>query len=161
MVSPLSLEGNKMATPNEARMLGHGRHALAEHKQNRWFVTVEADVTKEDLLRPSYWAPMSAKGEVRPCDEIVVFPDTGEWRILLHVVMTNRFGMTVAILQENSFVEEARSIESDPTEFQVQWRGPNGQWAIVNKATQEVVRSGIPSKPLAFEMLGDMVTKAA
>jgi hypothetical protein len=161
MVSPLTLERHKMATPNEARMLGHSRHALAEHKQNRWFVTVESDVTKEDLLRPSYWAPMSARGEVRPCDEIVVFPDSGEWRILLHVVMANHSGMMVAVLQETSFAEQVKSAESDPIGFDVAWRGPHAQFAIINRANKEVVKDRIPSKEQAFQMIRDMANPKA
>lgn len=137
-------------------MLGHGRHALAEHKRNVWFVTVEGDVTKDELLRPSYWAPMSASGKVRPCDEIIVFPDTGEWRLVFHVVMANQNGLTLALLQENEFADAAQSVEADAIGFKVKWNGPNGQWAVINRANNEAVREKIPSKEQAFQMIRDL-----
>lgn len=142
-------------------MLGHGRHALAEHKRNQWFVTVEGDVTKEELLRPGYWAPMSAGGSVRPCDELIVFPDTGEWRMVFHVVMANQNGLTLALLQENSFGAEVQSAAADPVGFDVQWRGPHAQFAVINRATKEVVRDKIPSKEQAFQMIRDIANPKA
>lgn len=145
-----------MSNPNEARILPHGRYALAEHKRNIWFVTVEAGTKKEDLLRPSFWAPMSAAGMVRPCDEVIVFPDTGEWRIVLHVVMANHSGMTVSVLSENDFVSEVESASSDPVGFDVQWRGPHAQFAIVNRASKQVIKDKIPSKEQAFQMIRDL-----
>lgn len=142
-------------------MLPHGRHALAEHKRNVWFVSVPADVTKEDLLTPGYWAPMSAKGEVRPCDEIIVHPDTGEWRIHLHVIMANKSGMTLAVLQENSFVDQVQSVASDPMGFDVQWRGPHAQYAVIDRSTKQVVKDKFPDKDMAFQHIRDIANPKA
>jgi hypothetical protein len=142
-------------------MLPHGRHALAEHKRNVWFVSVPGDVTKDDLLTPSYWAPMSAKGEVRPCDEIIVHPDTGEWRMVFHVVMANQNGLTLALLQENSFGAEVESAATDPIGFDVQWRGPHAQFAVINRATKEVVKDKLPTKEQAFQMIRDIANPKA
>lgn len=143
----------------EQIMLSERRFDLAEQKHNRWFAGVENSVSIDDVMNPEFWGHVARN--LRPCDEIVVYPDSCEWRLHLHVVSVNRQGATVAKLAYNDFTTGDVVAGEDPTGLIAKWAGPIRMWEVVRKDDGSMVKSGVPTKEAAFDYIRDTERKVA
>ena len=130
------------------------RHfGLAETRRNIWLVTATGTMTEDDVLAHAFWAHVSNK--LQPCDEIIVFHESNEWRLELCVRSADRTGANVEVLVRSDWREVSKGEHDDGDSFAVRWRGPYDRYGVVRKENGEVIKAGFQTKEAALEFLRD------
>jgi hypothetical protein len=142
----------------EPRTLNERYFALAETRRNVWLATVDDGVTEEDVLNHAFWSHNAR--HIRPSDEIIIVPVSGEWRMHLYVIRTDKLGADVALLHKHDFREMASEALDAGDALAVRWRGPHAQFGVVRKDSGQVVKDGFPTKEAAFDFIRDTAQAA-
>lgn len=137
------------------------RFKLAEHERNVHVITVEAGVTRAQLLDPAFLAHVAAK--LRPYTQIEVRSDDGTMFARLLVLQAERTWATCYVLEwhdlttkdvslSKSAMAEAVAIEKKTAErYEVVWKGPHLKGCVIDNGVNPpvIVRDKEPSKEAA------------
>lgn len=126
---------------------------LAEQRRNIWLVTATGVITENDVAAHSFWAHVAR--HLRPCDEIIVWHESNEWRMHLVVLNVDKAGASVRVIASNDWREISSGALDGGDVMAIRWRGPHAQYGVVRKDTGEVVKDGFPTKEMALEFLRD------
>jgi hypothetical protein len=137
----------------EQRQLLERNFGLAEQRRNIWLATAYGDVTEAEITNHAFWAHISRL--IRPSDEIIVIPESNEWRMHLYVIRVDKVGADVAILSKHDFREMAKEALDGSDPFTIRWRGPHRGYGVIRKETSEVIQDGFASKEAALEFMRD------
>lgn len=110
-----------------------------------WVATVEHGVTREDILRPDFWAQTALK--LKPYNRIDVQADDGSFFAEYLVLTCDK---TYATLKELSWTELNTAKEAPNEEFYPKWGGPHLKWRIIRSSDNEAVMEMLDSKDLAI-----------
>lgn len=126
------------------------RFNLAEYWRRDFVVNAEIGTTKEDILRPEYWALVAQ--HLKPFDHIEVRDEAGEWIAELSVRQADRTWANVALLHFHQFV----AISDQPgvaARHRVEWKGPQHKWAVIRNGDSQMVQKGFSERESANEWL--------
>lgn len=137
----------------EPRQLLERNFGLAEQRRNIWLATAYGDADESEVTSHQFWAHIARL--IRPSDEIIVIPESNEWRMHLYVIRVDKAGADVAVLSKHDFREVAKEALDGGDVMTIRWRGPHAQYGVVRKDTGEVVKDGFASKESALEFLRD------
>ena len=142
-------EAEKVTTLSKAK-LHFGRLVEAEHASRKWRATVPSGVTVEDVLRPTFWSHYTKN--LKPGDDIDVVCEDATWRAILWVMFvgTTEVKTEVFIHKEFGLLAGVTSMSDD---YDVVWKGPVLNYAIINKANGEIVKDKLMPKSEAFNYL--------
>lgn len=120
----------------------------ADHARQRMFVSIPAGTLSTDILKPDYWAHHTAS--VRPNDLIEAPCEDGSWDALLRVMFVGRAEVRVSVIYCVEH-DEVEGIESDI--FEVKWKGPGVQFAVVRRDDGAVIKNNLYPKDVAITYL--------
>lgn len=130
----------------------------AEYWRRDWVVNAEEGTTKDDILKPDYWALVSYK--MHPYDRIELRLETGEWIAELLVVQAERTFAKVVLLHFHELVS-ANSLPEVPSKFRIEWKGPQHKHAVIRVSDSVVLKNGFDSKDKARDWLTNYERAAA
>ena len=119
------------------------RKKEAAQARNHWVVTVEPGVTRQDLMRPDFWAHMGK--DFRPYDRVEVRCDDGTFFAEYIVRTADR---TWANVQELAFhmlgtqdisMTQAQILE-ERGRYRIEYRGPHLMHCVERKDGKDYVR---------------------
>jgi len=134
------------------------RFALAEVQRNVWFATLEANLTIEDALEPSYWRHVVQ--QLRPYDLVEIGNDDCSFRAQLIVADVWHAGARLVEISRVNMAGEEHEDKSVGDDLKVRWRGPHAQWCVV-RSDNVVLRSNLPDKNVALENLTALAQERA
>lgn len=129
----------------------------AEFERTVWGVTLKIGQTRDDLLRPDFYAHIASR--VRMNHRFEVLHEEGNYFAELIVLSAGKVGVKVAFLREVD-LRELDATVVDETEFYIKLRGPK-KWSILRRADQSIVEEGIDTEGMAKQKLRDMTATAA
>ena len=139
---------NPQATP---RSVMPGRVKLAESARNHWVVTVEQGTTREEILKPEFWALVGKT--FRPYDRVEVRSDDGTFFSEYLVLSADRAWAKVHELRwvplGTSDVSLTLAAQAEHRQrFKVEWRGPHLKHCVERKdgANVERLKDGFADK---------------
>lgn len=151
--------------------LDAARYALAEQVRNTHAVTVEAGLTRAQIVHPDFWGHIAAR--LRPYDRIEVRCDDGATFAELLVLSAERTFARVRVLAWHDLttkdvaktqagvkepVESPEGEGTDPLKaYQVKNFGAHLKWCVVRLSDAERIREREPSKTAAEAWLADYV----
>lgn len=144
-----------------APRLHESRFKLAEGARNVWEAKPEAGTSYEAVLDRNYWINIARYMRVR--DFIDVVPEDNSWYAKLIVLYVDTPEMPRAVdvaaaAPLHMIVCQSKPLSAD---YDIEWRGPNGKFTLVAKATKAVLQGKFESKELAAAWLEDHLKKAA
>lgn len=126
------------------RKISEARFHEATFNRNVWSIIPEFGTTKEDILRPEYWAHISIK--LKPMDKIeVVFEDMSQY-IELMVVDSGRVWTKVVVISEKMLENVEQELPKELKQFEVKWQGPHNKYVVVRLKDNEILKKEISSK---------------
>ncbi len=138
-----------MANGKTSRVLASGRLQIARFKNKIWFAQVENGVTLDDLLDHGFW--VHKPQHVDPYNEIVVYPEGGEWRAHLHVIEADEMGLVVDVISFVKFERVEAMREAGGLSYRIKSAGP-GKGYMIERA-DGVTIGGFASRAAAAEHL--------
>ena len=136
------------------KMLNEADFTLTEAAQVFNTVTPPAGTTREDMLRPLFWAHVAKN--LRPLTEVRAMPKDGSWYGLYLVLYADRTQAKVKELGFWSLDESAPA--PDAEDYEVKWISPPSKWGVIRLADKEKVQDGFPSKDEALKWLAQYVS---
>lgn len=131
--------------------LDPSRFSQLEFVNSNWVVTVEQNVTLEDVLKPPFFSNVAA--QMHPYDHIRVRIDSGEWYAELLVTSCGRGWAKTVVLYEHSLVSIDASQEGgDLDQYKAEWKGPHRKWTVIRK-DGEIVKEGCADKEEAHSWI--------
>ena len=120
-----------------------------------WSAKAELGITKQDVLRPGYWAHVAEM--MSPYDEIRLRSDDGSFYARLLVLESGRTWARVIVLEWVSLTTAEVSmtqaqLEQEAAKFDVRLRGPH-KWSVVRKDDNAIIAEGIDRKEEAEKVL--------
>lgn len=152
-------------TSLRAPRLHESRFKQGDIARNVWRVTPENGTPLEAVLDRNYWINIAR--QLRVGDLIEVVPEGMPWFAKLYVGYVARpekqpdgppIAADVALLEYSKITFSARPLVS---EYDIEWRGPNGKYTIISRATKAVKQAHFESKELAAAWLEDDLKKVA
>lgn len=151
-----------MAEPIAPRAprLHESRFRQGEVARNVWRVTPENSTPYEAVLDRHYW--LNIARHLRVGDTIEVVPEGNAYWALLFVGYVDTPELPRAA-DVSEIYYRALSFATKPlsADYDIEWRGPNGKFTLVSKATKAVLQGKFESKELAAAWLEDHLKKAA
>ena len=139
---------NSQATP---RSVMPGRVKLAESARNYWVVTVEQGTTREEILKPEFWALVGKT--FRPYDRIELRADDGTFFAEYLVLSADRAWAKVEELRWVALGTKDVSLTQAAgadlrARYKVEWRGPHLKHCVERKdgANVERLKEGFSDK---------------
>ena len=127
--------------------LNPNRMKRAETLRTLYAVNAEHGTDREDLLKPDYWCHIAAK--LTPLDRLEVRADDGTWWAEYLVISCDR---TWAKVKELRWLElsNVAADDSDLSELEYKWRGPQAKHSVVRKSDQSVMAEKLNTKDEAL-----------
>lgn len=139
------------------RRLLRGQLHTTETAHNCWTARPEADVTREQMLRPAFWAHVAR--DLRVGDRIEVLSGEASWFQELIVRACDGIEVVMGELRFVSF--EAMGVRN-PDEYEIAYKGPTVKFRITRKIDNVIVQEGLQTKLAAEAWLASpIVDKAA
>lgn len=127
-------------------------HKQIEFLYTQWGITVPNATTKEDLLRPEFWAHVAR--DLKPEDVMHVRTEDGSYRAELLVLDRGTFGAKMGVKNEYRFDSVEPSEQSSvPKGHKVEWSGPHTKFRVVRESDRKVLKDGFENKTEAFSWL--------
>lgn len=141
--------------------LDASRFHIAEQERTVFICTVEAGVTRKQMMDPIYWAHVAARW-LRPYAEIIVRQDDGKLYARFLVLKAERTYAQVYCLEWHDLTtrdvsltqDEAKAVENlvpPAKQFEVKYMGPHKKWSVIRA----------DSKPPAYLRDGEATEEAA
>jgi hypothetical protein len=153
-----------MAESVAVQQLLSSKLRLAEAVRSTYVATVEANTTRDTLLKPDFWAHVANK--LRVNDRIEVFYEDGSAFAELTITSLGRNWVKVFELRYVSLTpklpEALKTQAKYPDGYDVQYKGPSKKWTVLRGS--EVIKDGCQEKPEAEAWLDEhikTVVKAA
>lgn len=126
----------------------------AEHQRVGYFMLAAKGVHPSDLLKPDYWAHVSAK--LKPRDRIEVWAEDGTWMVEAVVLDASRAFARVFPVVGPHFLTTSDVAQSltVPPGFEIMHRGPK-KWSVVRTSNREVLHESEQTKGGAEQWLKD------
>lgn len=128
--------------------LNVGQMTLQETAANVWLARPEAGVTKDDMLRPVYWAHVAKK--LRTADTIKVLAADATWYAEFVV---RAAGPLEAVVGEIKFAEFKAIESAAPEEYDIAWAGPSAKFRVTRRSDKATMKDGFASKEAAAAWL--------
>ncbi|MGE4077400.1 MAG: hypothetical protein AB7F22_17730 [Reyranella sp.] len=138
--------------------LSPGDFNSAEQKRNIWDVVADADVEPEHVVKPEYWAHVSAK--LREWDRIEVRHCAGLWLMELVVRSAGHAGAQVAVLRKTVFSDSKIPESIDKSGFRIDFVRGRG-WRVLRKSDQRLIKDGFRTVSEAAHYIEDNLQVAA
>ena len=120
-----------------------------EFVRTQWVATVEANVTKEDVMEPDFWSYVSMK--IKPFDHIEIRTDDSAWIGEFLVTACDR---TYAALFELSYHElHTKASPAKSSLYEYKWGGPYGKHGIIRTSDSEMMVNKLETKKDALDWL--------
>lgn len=123
----------------------------AEFAHTNYDLCVDETVTREDLLKPTFWAHVAEK--LRKNDEITVTRDDGAFYAKLLVIGRDK---TWAVVKEIAFVDLRDKPVALPedvgNDYDIKNRGEH-KWCVIRKIDNAVIAQGHHTRKAAEEWL--------
>jgi len=134
-----------------AKLRPSGLHK-AEHARVPYRIYPSATETYEEILEPIYWHHNASL--LRPGDLIEVFPeDRSYFAMLIVVAAEDNTAKVEEAIPRRVFAEPASETVEIPAGYAIDWRGPNGKFAVIRTADKHVIQSGFVKKDEALTWL--------
>lgn len=135
-----------------AVQLNPARMTPAEFGRTVYVVTAEPETTKEDLLKPEYWAHVANK--LRPWDRLEVRSDDGTFFAELLVLESSRVWARVHLLQHITLTSaDVAQTQARNQDYEVRFRGPVLKWCAIRLSDAEPIKERMGSKEEAQAFL--------
>jgi hypothetical protein len=146
--------------PKRNAKLPEGNFKQAEFKRNVFRVELPYGLPFEDMLRPEYWAHVSRLLNREGGDIIEVFAADKSIYAELLVLAASKIDAKVVVLRL-IHLDDLERASVDTSEFKVQWRGPDGRFAVIRLSDKQVVspKGGFSDKAEAEFFLEQHVKK--
>lgn len=128
------------------------RWQIGEFMNTRHSVTPASGTLWEDLLRPEFWANITAMKEG---DIIEVRPEDQSYFAELYVLRRQRTSATVAVIREPVKLVSAYKPRPGEVKFRVEFAGSLAKWRIVKTSDLTVLRDKFASESEARSWLAD------
>lgn len=122
--------------------------------RNMWIVTVEPNITREDLLLPQFWANIAKN--LTQFDRIEVRVDDGSFFAEYLVLSCDRVS---AYLKELTWYDLTEKSKSVTPEYEVKWRGPHGKHSVIRLKDKSLMIEHLASKAEAERWLTEYLGK--
>jgi len=121
-----------------------GRLQLQVEASNTYRINVPQGTEPEQVMDESVWCHIAVR--LRPCDEIIVMPEDGAWKLLLHVQSCGRNYAHVIkqVLYDLAPTEQPVHL---PSLYKVDWAGTTDQWRVTRDGRE--LRCGFASEGVA------------
>ncbi len=131
-----------------------------EFQRTVWVATALENTVPEDMLKPEYWAHVSAN--LKPWDRIEVRANDGAWLAELLVLETARNWARVHILNAYKLTTSDVSLTQSEVkgryaEFRCEHMGPHDKWCIIRRSDSQKLHSGAESQDSAMKWLDDRI----
>lgn len=110
-----------------------------------------AGVSKDELIKPDYWAHVAR--QVPAGSIIQVVPEDQAFFAEYYVVAATSNSLTlkqIRYIKLEAVADESEVAEEDSHFCKVKWGSPTSKYQIIRKSDLAVVKSGIPTKEQAF-----------
>lgn len=132
-----------------------GRITEAVHQRNHWFADIPAGVSMETVMRTDYLAHHAQF--LKPLDKIEAFCEDGSWEAMFRVMFVSVAEVKLStIYSKQHDLGDAEQVQSDLHE--IKWKGPAMKFAVVHKATGEVIQDHLYPKAEAMNYLRKHLT---
>lgn len=112
---------------------------------NSWAANPDNGTTKEDLMKPAYWAHIAPK--LRPGDLIQVRAEDGSYFAILIVKDRGRTWAKVEdVLFKDMTAHEFPEMATQDGEFSVKWAGPTAKFRVTRTSDKAVMKDGFANK---------------
>ena len=157
-------------TPKANPQLSADRFKLSESVNASYTITVEAGITRAQILHPDFWGGVAMK--LRPYDEIKVRCDDGTIFAELLVLEAARTFARVRALAwhdlttrdvaktQDELVESAAEVASDIKAYEVKYRGPHLMWCVIRKSDSAAILEKATAKDVAETWLSQYLARA-
>lgn len=138
-----------------ALALKEARLRAADYWRTQWAINPEFGVTVEDMLKPEYWAHVSAK--LRPWDRIEARAEDGSYMVEFVVLDSAKTWAKVAIIGQPTYFKENVG-PADVTvddKYMAQWKGPARKWIVTRKADKATLKEELPTKADALRWISE------
>ena len=130
------------------------RFKSTEHVNNDWTLTVESNVSLEDVLTPEFLANVAA--QLRPYDHVRVRTDTGEWYAELLVMSAGRTWAKLRPLYKLDLAATETEVSPEAQEgYEILHRGPHLKFCVVRKSDKQPLKEQFDTKKEARDWLMD------
>jgi hypothetical protein len=131
-----------------------------EFQRTVWVATALENTEPQDMLKPEYWAHVSA--QLKPWDRIEVRANDGAWLAELLVLETARNWARVHILNAYKLTTGDVSLTQSEikgrySEFRIEHMGPHDKWCIIRRSDNQKLHEGGESQDAAMRWLDDRI----
>ncbi len=126
---------------------------LAEQSFSQFHAKPEAGVPLEQVLRPEFWAHVSA--QFKPLALIHVNAADGSYYALLQVRSCSRIEAVCEVLLQKEFGPVTRLAQTEGKEFVTRWGSPAVGWQVIRAADKQVVKDGFMDEATAQHWLDE------
>ena len=116
----------------------------AEHARTSYFVSPPPTADYDAVKEPIYWTHVAS--QLRPGDMIEVWPEDRSYWALLLVTGTGDNTAKVEELVFRKIIDAADDNFTPLAGYRVDWRGPNGRYAVVRDADKSVIQGNFTTK---------------
>jgi hypothetical protein len=144
--------------PRAFRVAQPTRLQAAEIARNQWDIALDPDVSKEDLVRSSFWQHYAR--ELRRNDEVIARASDGSWRAQLLVRVVGPKDVLMSILTFWEFERVQPDSLDIPEGYHVEWLNEIANWRVTRKGDQgrwDVLRDGLPTRAAAQDWLTEHI----
>ena len=120
----------KIPEPIKATPPGIGRFGLQVEHNQKWRLNVPMEVTPKQCMDEGFWTHLAA--QLRPGDEIRVFPDNMAWELVLHVINAGKAYAHVAKKALYELAPYAEHIKV-PSIYKVDFAGTTHRWRVLRE----------------------------
>lgn len=132
---------------------------LIQHKMQQHYAAPEGGMTNDELVNPAYWANVAPR--MRPGDTIMCVAQDYSYSALLQVTYAAGQQVRVKLIWRAELDHVDPNATDDPASpFFVDLRGQK-KWCIVERATANVIKAGIPTRLEAEKELVDYLKALA
>lgn len=152
----MSEVAEKLEQPKEAPAIYEYQMRLTESVVLDYFITVDPEVTRADLLRSDFW--MHVANSFKPFTKLRVAAEDGSFYAELMVLSAGRNWAAVHELGYYDLHAGAKAAEkalNEPKDFEVQWKGPINKYCIVRLSDKEIIQKNIEQKEAAYLKLSE------
>ena len=150
-------EAKPSLKPLPKQKLAMGDFKIADFLRTQWCISLKPGQSREDFMRPDFWAHVAAR--VKKNDRVEILHDEGSYFAEVIVVSVEKLGVKVALLREHN-LNELESTQVDQSEFYVKFRGPR-KWSILRQSDHQVIDENIETEGQAKQRLADMTKSVA
>jgi hypothetical protein len=130
--------------------LHQGRIRPYDHRVRKYWLEVPYGLEPEDVEVPAFFTHVTK--QFRPGDEIVAFAEDSSWECAYRVLWVGQTDMRISRIT-NVIRHEGTDIPVASDDYEIIWKGPAMQFAIVQKDGGEIVKDHLYPKEKALQAL--------